>query len=94
MVRTKTNNSGGILGGLSAEMPITLRVAFKPTSSIYKKQTTVDLQEMREVETQFSGRYDPCIVPRAVPVVESCMAVVLVDHAIRTSKIGRVLQRD
>jgi chorismate synthase len=94
VVKTKTNNSGGILGGLSAGMPITLRVAFKPTSSIYKKQTTVDLQEMREVETQFSGRYDPCIVPRAVSVVESCMAVVLVDHAIRTSKVGRVLQRD
>ncbi|MEM3673103.1 MAG: chorismate synthase [Candidatus Bathyarchaeia archaeon] len=85
---TETNNCGGILGGLSNGMPIVARVAFKPTSSILKRQRTVDIERMEEVELKLSGRHDPCIVPRAVPVVESCMAVVLVDHAIRLGKIS------
>ena len=89
----ETNNSGGILGGLSTGMPITLRVAFKPTSSIHKKQNTVSLQEMKETEIELSGRYDPCIVPRAVPIVESCSAIVLIDHAIRLGKIGPILDK-
>jgi chorismate synthase len=85
---TETNNCGGILGGLSNGMPIKVRIAFKPTSSIHKKQTTVDLKRMEETELKLSGRFDPCIVPRAVPVVESCMAIVLADHAIRLGKIS------
>jgi chorismate synthase len=93
MITMETNNSGGILGGLSTGMPITIRVAFKPTSSIHKKQKTVNLQEMKETEIKLSGRYDPCIAPRAVPIVESCSAIVLVDHAIRLGKIGPILNK-
>ncbi|MGB9714207.1 MAG: chorismate synthase [Candidatus Bathyarchaeales archaeon] len=85
---TETNNCGGILGGLSNGMPIIVRIAFKPTSSILKKQRTVDLKRMEEVDLKLSGRHDPCIVPRAVPVVESCIAIVLADHAIRLGKIS------
>jgi len=89
---TLTNNAGGILGGLSTGMPIVMRVAFKPTPSIAKKQKTVDLIEKRNVEIKLAGRHDPCIVPRAVPVVESCVAMVLVDHAIRLGIIPMVLE--
>jgi len=88
---TETNKCGGVLGGLSTGMPIRVRVAFKPTPSIFKKQKTVDLEKMKEVELEISGKHDPCIVPRAVPVVESCMAIVLVDHAIRLKRIPPVL---
>jgi chorismate synthase len=84
---TKTNNCGGILGGLSNGMPIIARIAFKPTPSIPKKQKTVNLKRMKETEIKLSGKFDTCIVPRAVPVVEACMAIVLVDHAIRLGKI-------
>ncbi len=87
-----TNNAGGILGGLSTGMPIVVRVAFKPTPSISKRQKTVDLTQGREVELELSGRHDPCIVPRAVPVVESCIATVLVDHALRLGVIPTVLK--
>ncbi|MFQ6094647.1 MAG: chorismate synthase [Candidatus Bathyarchaeia archaeon] len=90
---TVTNNAGGVLGGISTGMPIVVRIAFKPTSSIPRKQKTVDLNLMREAEIQFRGRYDPCIVPRAVPVVEACLAFVLADHAIRAGRIPRVLKR-
>jgi len=92
MFVTSTNNAGGVLGGLSTGMPIVLRVAFKPTPSIAKKQRTVDLVQKREVEIDLSGRHDPCIVPRAVPVVESCVAMVLADHAIRMGVIPAVLR--
>jgi len=87
-----TNNAGGILGGISTGMPIILRVAFKPTSSIFKKQKTVDLTKMEETEIEVMGRHDPCIVPRAVPVVESCLALVIADHAIRAGIIPHVLR--
>lgn len=90
-VVTKTNNCGGILGGISTGMPIIARIAFKPTSSILKRQKTVDLERMEAAELKLSGRYDPCVVPRAVPVVESCMAVVLADYAIRLGRIPPVL---
>ena len=90
-VVSETNNAGGILGGISTGMPIVLRVAFKPTSSIAKKQKTVDLTKMEETEIELVGRHDPCVVPRAVPVVESCLAFVLADHAIRAGKIPHVL---
>jgi len=90
-VITRTNKAGGILGGVSNAMPITCRVAFKPTPSIRKRQKTVDLSSMKEVMIEVEGRHDPCIVPRAVPVVEAMVAVVLVDHAMRAGLIPPVL---
>ncbi len=89
---TLTNNAGGVLGGLSTGMPIVVRAAFKPTASIAKEQRTVDLTEKREVDLKLAGRHDPCIVPRAVPVVESCVATVLVDHSIRMGVIPQKLK--
>ena len=90
-VVTETNNSGGVLGGISWGMPIEATVTFKPTPSIGVEQKTVDLQEMEETTIKVEGRHDPCIVPRAVPVVEAMMAVVLADHALRAGKIPQVL---
>jgi chorismate synthase len=91
---TETNNSGGILGGLSSGMPIRCLVTFKPTPSIGKSQRTVDVSRMEETTIDVGGRHDPCIVPRAVPVVESMVSVVLADHAIGAGLIPRVLERD
>ncbi len=82
-VKTKTNNAGGILGGISNGMPIVARIAFKATPSIYKPQKTVDLEKMKEREIKLEGRFDPCIVPKALPVVEAMMALVLADHLLR-----------
>ena len=76
---TKTNNSGGILGGISNGMPIEFRVAFKPTSSIARPQMSVDVAEKKTVELVVEGRHDPCIVPRAVAVVENSAATVILD---------------
>jgi chorismate synthase len=90
-VATETNNSGGILGGISSGMPIEATVTFKPTPSIGVEQKTVDLQRMEETTIRVEGRHDPCIVPRAVPVVEAMMAVVLADHALRAGLIPQVL---
>jgi chorismate synthase len=90
-VVTLTNNAGGILGGLSNGMPLLLRVVFKPASSIAKTQRTVDIESMNDSEIVVPGRHDPCVVPRAVPVVEAMVAVVLADHAIRAGIIPPVL---
>jgi len=90
-VETLTNNAGGILGGLSNGMPIIVHVAFKPPSSIPKEQKTVNLKEMHDTMVQVTGRHDPCIVPKAVPVVEAAVAIVLVDHCLRAGVISRVL---
>lgn len=88
-----TNNSGGILGGLSNGMPISVRVAFKPTPSIAIKQKTVDLSEKADTFIEVKGHHDPCIVPRAVPVVEACIAFTLADHCIGLGLIPKVLGR-
>ncbi|MCH7757535.1 MAG: chorismate synthase [Thaumarchaeota archaeon] len=88
---TKTNNSGGILGGLSNGMPITIRIAFKPASSIAKKQSTVDIKTKKITTLQIQGRHDPCVVPRAPPVVDSLVALTLADHALLAGHINPIL---
>lgn len=93
-VVTLTNNAGGVLGGISTGMPTVVRVAIKPTSSISKEQNTVDLSKMEKTTLKIKGRHDPCIVPKAVPVVESAVAIVLADHMLRSGFIPKVLQRN
>ena len=87
-----TNNAGGILGGLSFGMPLVVRVAVKPTSSIAKEQRTVNLSRMEDTKIKVGGRHDPCVVPKAVPVVEAAVAIVLADHMIRAGVIPKVLK--
>lgn len=78
-VVTTTNHNGGIIGGITNGMPLLCRLVIKPTSSIGQKQQTVDLETGREAELVVKGRHDPCIVPRAVPVVEAALALGLLD---------------
>jgi chorismate synthase len=81
-VRTVTNNSGGIQGGISNGETIYCRVAFKPVATVMREQPTVDIQ-LKNTTLQARGRHDPCVLPRAVPMVEAMAALVLVDHALR-----------
>ena len=78
-IKTKTNNCGGILGGMSNGMPIIFRAGFKPTPSIAKEQDSVSLSRLENVKLQIKGRHDPCIIPRAVPVVEAAAAIAILD---------------
>ena len=79
-VKTKTNNMGGILGGMSDGAPMVFRAVFKPTPSIGKEQDTVDLKTHTDSKLKIEGRHDPCIVPRAVVVVEAVTALVIADQ--------------
>lgn len=90
IVKTRTNNCGGILGGISTGMPIVCHVAIKPTPSISARQETVNLSKKENAAIEIHGRHDPSIVPRAVPVVEAMMALVIVDHMIMSGKINPV----
>jgi chorismate synthase len=86
--RTATNHSGGVQGGISNGMPLRLRVAFKPVATIFQPQHTVD-RDGQPTSIQPRGRHDPCVVPRAVPIVEAVVACVLVDLALRQAARGR-----
>jgi chorismate synthase len=81
-IRTRTNRSGGVQGGISNGEDIVLRVAFKPTATILREQQTVDV-DGNDTTIKARGRHDPCVLPRAVPIVEAMMALVLADHFLR-----------
>ncbi len=81
-IRTATNRSGGVQGGITNSEPVVLRVGFKPTATIGKEQQTVN-KAGKVATIAAAGRHDPCVIPRAVPIVEAMTALVLVDHALR-----------
>lgn len=85
--QTRTNHSGGIQGGISNGMPITFRVAFKPVATLMTEQDTIDVHG-DEATIQGKGRHDACVVPRAVPIVESMAAIVLMDFYLRQRTVG------
>ena len=90
-VETTTNRSGGVQGGISNGAEIVFRVAFKPTATILLAQKTVDVHGA-DTELTARGRHDPCVLPRAVPIVEAMCALVLVDHWMRHAAQCRTFQ--
>lgn len=88
-IKTRSNNSGGILGGISTGGDIVCRIVVKPTPSISKLQKTVDISEMREKDIIIKGRHDPCICPRICPVAESMVSIVIVDHMLLSGFINK-----
>ncbi len=87
-IQTQTNRSGGVQGGISNAMPLDFSVAFKPTATILKPQKTVDTSGVEQI-LQIHGRHDPCVLPRAVPIVEAMAALVLVDMWLR-NKLSKI----
>jgi chorismate synthase len=87
-IRTKTNHSGGIQGGISNGEDIYFNVAFKPVATIMQDQQSVD-QSGKEVTVSGKGRHDPCVVPRAVPIVEAMAALVIADFLLR-NKVAKL----
>lgn len=86
-IMTRTNNCGGILGGISTGMPMVCRISVKPTPSIAKRQRTVDMAKLEEADISVKGRHDPSIVPRIVPVAEAMVALVIADHMLLSGRI-------
>ena len=87
-VTVRSNHAGGLVGGMTTGAPLIFEVAFKPTPSIAQAQRSVNLREMKEAELVIRGRHDPCVVPRAVPVVEAVAAIVLLDEMLGGFPIG------
>ena len=88
-IKTTTNHAGGILGGITTGMPVAFRTAIKPTPSITKPQSSVSISKMECNELKIQGRHDPCIVPRAVPVVEAAAAIAIFDLILGNTQTTR-----